>query len=91
MSAVLYAVLPKQGYFKLSDAGAFRVLDDGRTSFTPSPDGKHRYLNLDPEQKERIIKTYTEIASAKPAPRQPRFRQQQQQQVQLPKPKEKKL
>jgi hypothetical protein len=45
---------------------------------------------LDPEQKERVIKTYIEIAGAKPVPRQPRFRrqqqQQQQQQTQPPKP-----
>jgi hypothetical protein len=29
-------------------------------------------LVLDPEQKERIIRTYTEMASAKPVPRKPR-------------------
>ena len=92
MAAVLYAARPQEGYFKLSEPGAIRVLDDGRTKFTPAADGKHRYLILDPAQKEHIIKTYTEIASAKPVPR-PRFRpgqqqqqQQQQQQVAPPKP-----
>ncbi|MGH9659491.1 MAG: nucleoside hydrolase [Bryobacteraceae bacterium] len=86
LTAVLYAVRPQEGYFKLSDPGAITVLDDGRTSFTASPQGKHRYLILDPAQKERIIKTYVEIASLKPVPRQPRFRppQQQQQQQQPP-------
>jgi len=82
MAALLYAVRPQEGYFKLSEPGTITVLDDGRAKFTPSPEGKHRYLILDPEQKERVIKTYTEIASAKPAPRQPRFRRQQQQQQQ---------
>jgi inosine-uridine nucleoside N-ribohydrolase len=82
MAALLYAVRPQENYFKLSEPGTISVLDDGRTKFTPSPEGKHRYLILDPEQKERVIKTYTEIASAKPAPRQPRFRRQQQQQQQ---------
>lgn len=82
MAALLYAIRPQEGYFKLSEPGTISVLDDGRTKFTPSPEGKHRYLILDPEQKERVIKTYTEIASAKPAPRQPRRRQQQQQQQQ---------
>jgi hypothetical protein len=89
MAAVLYAIRPQEGYFKLSEPGAINVLDDGRTKFTPAPEGKHRYLILDPAQQERIIKTYTEIASAKPAPRQPRFRrpqQQQQQQATPPKP-----
>jgi inosine-uridine nucleoside N-ribohydrolase len=82
MAALLYAVRPQESYFKLSEPGTISVLDDGRTKFIPSPEGKHRYMILDPEQKERIIKTYTEIASAKPAPRQPRRRQQQQQQQQ---------
>jgi inosine-uridine nucleoside N-ribohydrolase len=77
MTAVLYAVRPQEGYFKLSGTGTIGVLDDGRTKFTPSPEGKHRYLILDPAQKERIVKTYTEIASAKPVQRQPRFRRKQ--------------
>jgi hypothetical protein len=82
MAALLYAVRPQENYFKLSEPGTVSVLDDGRTKFTPTPEGKHRYLILDPEQKERVIKTYTEIASAKPVPKQPRFRRQQQQQQQ---------
>ena len=73
MSTVLYAVHSQDGYFKLSDPGTITVLDDGRTKFTASPQGKHRYLILDPAQKERIIKIYTEVASAKPVPRAPRF------------------
>jgi len=84
MAALLYAVRPQENYFKLSEPGTISVHDDGRTKFTPSPEGKHRYLILDPEQKERVIKTYTEIASAKPVPKQPRFRRQQQQQQQAP-------
>lgn len=80
MTAVLYAVRPKEGYFKLSDPGTIQVSDDGRTTFTASASGKHRHLIADPSQKERILKTFIEVASAKPVPRQPRFRQQQQQQ-----------
>ena len=82
MAALLYAVRPQEGYFKLSEPGTISVLDDGRTKFAPSSEGKRRFLILDPEQKERVIKTYIEIASAKPVPRQPRFRRQQQQQQQ---------
>ena len=52
----------------------------GAVKFTPSSEGKHRYLILDAGQKERIVKTYTEIASAKPVPRQPRFRRKQEDQ-----------
>jgi hypothetical protein len=76
MAGALYAVRPQEGYFKLSEPGTIRVLDDGRAQFTPSPDGRHRNLLPDPAQKERILKVYTEIASAKPATRQ-RFRPQQ--------------
>src|SRR4029079_10339732 len=71
-------------YFKLSEPGRIGVQEDGRTKFTPAADGKHRYLILDPAQKDRIIKTYTEIASAKPVTRAPRFRPNQQNQQQLP-------
>jgi hypothetical protein len=73
MTAALYAVRPQEGYFELSAPGTISVLDDGRTRFTPSPEGKHRYFILVPAQKERIIRTFVEIASAKPVPKQPRF------------------
>jgi hypothetical protein len=77
MAAVLYAVRP-DGYFKLSAPGTIGVLEDGRTRFTPAADGPHRYLAIDAAQKERIIQTYAELASAKPVPRQsPRFRNNQ--------------
>lgn len=89
MAAVLQAVRSQTGYFKLSEPGTIRVLDDGRTQFTAAPDGKHRYLTLDPAQQEVVLKTYIELASAKPVPKQPRFRRPpQQQQVAPPKPPE---
>ncbi len=84
MAALLYAVRPKEGYFKLSDAGTISVLDDGRTKFTASPDGKHRYLILDPAKKDSIVKVYAEVASAKPVPRIPRFRLKQDVPVKAP-------
>lgn len=89
MCAVLYGARPKENYFQLSDPGTIAVLDDGRTKFTSSADGKHRYLIVDPSQRERVVKTFIELASAKPVPRTPRFRrpdQQQQQQTPPPKP-----
>ena len=54
MAAMLYAVHPNDGYFKLSGSG------------------NTRSLMLDPDQKERIIRTYIEMASAKPVPRKSR-------------------
>ncbi|HWB85406.1 MAG TPA: nucleoside hydrolase [Bryobacteraceae bacterium] len=74
LAALLYAVRIKENYFKLSDPGTISVLDDGRTKLTPSEQGKQRYLILDPAQKDRIIKAYVELVSAKPAPPKPRFR-----------------
>jgi Inosine-uridine preferring nucleoside hydrolase len=79
MGAVLYASRPQENYFKLSEPGAISVQDDGRTRFTLSANGKHRYLILDPAQAEHIVKTYTEIASAKPVPKPQRVFQKKQQ------------
>lgn len=85
LAAVLQAVRPQEKYFKLSEPGTISVLDDGRTRFTPSANGKHQYLIPDPAQKEKILAAYVELASTKQVARQQRFRppaanQQQQQQ-----------
>ena len=74
LAAVLYAVHPDDGYFKLSDPGTITVLDDGRTQFTPGAEGKHRYLIVDPAQKEKVLSVYTAMVSAPPAPRPGRGR-----------------
>ena len=68
LAAALYGGRPQEGYFKLSEAGTVSISNDGRTSFAASPKGKDRYLIYDPAQKEKIIKTYVELASAKPVP-----------------------
>jgi len=73
MAAVLYAVREKEGYFRLSAAGTLSVDDGGSVKFAESADGKDRMLLPDPAQNERILKAYTELASAKPVVRQ-RFR-----------------
>jgi hypothetical protein len=65
MAAVLYAVHPDQGFFQLSDPGAINVDDSGRLKFTPGA-GKVRALVVDPAQKQKVIQTYIEVASAKP-------------------------
>jgi inosine-uridine nucleoside N-ribohydrolase len=69
MAAVLYGSRPQETYFKVSEPGTIQVQDDGRTKFTPSASGKHKYLIADPAQHDRILKVYMEIASAKPVPR----------------------
>jgi Inosine-uridine preferring nucleoside hydrolase len=56
------------------------------------PEDKHRRLIVDPAQSERIVQIYTEMASAKPVPRQPRFRGPQKKDAVPPKdPPEKNL
>lgn len=87
VAAVLYAIKPQEGYFKVSEPGTITVRDDGSTLFSASAQGRHRYLMVDPAQKERVLKTYTEVASAKPVPRVPRFRRPQ---VEAPKKQEEK-
>jgi mono/diheme cytochrome c family protein len=68
MAAVLYAAQPNENYFKLSEPGTVKILDDGRTEFTAAPNGKHRYLIDDPAQKDRVIEAYVKLASAQPPP-----------------------
>ena len=74
MTAALYASRPKEGYFKLSGPGTISVDNEGRTSFTASEKGTHQYLIADPEQKEKILAAYVELASAKPEAGGRRFR-----------------
>jgi inosine-uridine nucleoside N-ribohydrolase len=66
MAAALYAARPQESYFKLSAPGTIQVDQQGRTSFTASEKGNHRYLIVDPAQKEKILAAYVELASAKP-------------------------
>jgi hypothetical protein len=69
LAALLYDVHPDDGFFKVSEPGTISVLDDGRTQFTAAANGLHRYLIVDPAQKDRVIALYKEMVSAKPAPR----------------------
>ena len=61
LAAMLHAVQPDEGFFKLSDPGTISVQDDGRTQFTPGAGGtpqvpdrgsgaegtRHRRLHID--------------------------------------------
>lgn len=77
-ASVLFALRPKEEYFKLSQPGTVRLREDGGTEFVAAANGKHRYLIVDPAKKDAAIKAITELASTKPAaPRRPRFVQQE--------------
>jgi len=68
LAAVLYAVKPDDNYLTLSEPGTITVLDNGRTRFTPAPDGKHHYLMVKPDQKERVLETYVQLITTQPPP-----------------------
>ncbi|MEO8314910.1 MAG: hypothetical protein ABI645_08965 [Pseudomonadota bacterium] len=68
LAAMLYAVKSDENFFKLSEPGTISVQDDGSLRFAAAPTGKHRYLIVDPAQKERVLATYTAMVSAKPRP-----------------------
>ena len=68
VAAALYAGRPQEGYFKLSERGTASLDDSGRTSFSVNAKGNHQYLIFDPAQRDKVIKTYVELASAKPVP-----------------------
>ncbi len=88
LAAVLYAVKPEDNYFDLSEPGTISILDNGRTRFTPAPGGRHHYLIVRPDQKERVLETYVKLITTQPPPPPARGRrggqQQQQQQQQQP-------
>ena len=69
LAAVLHAVSSDQPYFDLSPPGTVAVARDGRTTFSPSSDGRHRYLIAKPEQKARVLQVYVEMVTAQPPPR----------------------
>lgn len=70
LAALFHAVHPDAGLFKLSDPGKIEFTDSGGSAFTPSAEGKHRQLLVDPAQRTKIVQTFVEIVSAKPVPRQ---------------------
>ncbi|MCX7818408.1 MAG: nucleoside hydrolase [Kiritimatiellae bacterium] len=67
LTSALYAVRPDRGYFELSEPGRVVVEDNGLTRFEPSPDGRHRYLVLRPEQVARVTEALVLLASQPPA------------------------
>ncbi len=69
LAATLHAAHPTADYFKLSEPGTITVLDDGRTQFTAGADGRHRYLMVEPAQKAQVLQLFTDLVSARPAPR----------------------
>jgi len=67
LAAILHAVRPDSGLFQQT-SGAIEVSDGGLLSFTPSAEGKHRRLVVDPGKKDQIVAAMRELVAAKPVP-----------------------
>lgn len=66
LTSVLYAVEGKDGYFDISPAGDISVDDGTFTHFQENPEGKHRYLKINPELTGQVRARFIEIVSSKP-------------------------
>lgn len=64
--AALYASNANADYFKLSSPGTIEVTAEGQTRLRESAAGKHRYLIVDPSQKERITEAFVALATIRP-------------------------
>lgn len=63
LTSVLIAVRPQRNYFGLSAPGTIRFDDAMVTQFTPDRAGKHRYLNLTPQQAIRAREAFAQLVS----------------------------
>ena len=67
LTSVLYAVRPDRGYFGLSSPGQVTVEVDGFTRFTPTPEGRDRFLTLNDIQAARVKEALVQLASQPPS------------------------
>ena len=66
LTSVLYGVRPGHSYFDISALGTVAVADDGLTTFSKAPNGKHRYLIIDQSQKQRTLEALQLLSSQPP-------------------------
>ncbi|HBY60003.1 MAG TPA: nucleoside hydrolase [Solibacterales bacterium] len=66
LTSVLYALRPDRGYFDLSEPGTVTFEGKGKTVFTPSAGGRHRYLKVNQVQIERVRDTFVWLCSEPP-------------------------
>lgn len=65
--AALYAANAGGETLNLSASGTIEVTNDGQTRFKETPAGKHRYVIVEPQQKQRITEAFAALATAKPS------------------------
>ena len=69
LTSVLYAVRPDRGYFGLSQRGSVRVEGDGFTTFTPSENGRDRFLTMTETQAAQVKEALVWLTSQPPRSR----------------------
>ena len=69
LTSVLEAVFPERDYFELSGTGNVTIEDDGFVAFTPSGEGRDRFLILAPEKRSRVVEALTLLTSQPPVRR----------------------
>ena len=74
LAAAVFAVHPELGFFEATTDGTIQVAADGGLRFEMHAAGKHKILRIVESKKAELLKTYIELASAKPVMQQPRFR-----------------
>ncbi len=66
LTSVLVAIRPDDDYFSLSGPGRVRVEADGFTVYTPSEDGRDRYLFMSEPQRLRVVEIQRALVSQPP-------------------------
>ena len=66
LTSVLYAVDPDRGYFDLSPPGTVTIEADGVSRFTADTAGRHRYLVVPKDGRDRIIEAFVQLCSQPP-------------------------
>jgi hypothetical protein len=65
-AAALFAIRFESPLFTLSAPGTIEIQDDGRTKFTPSPQGSHKMLHLADNQNDAAVQALADLISAQP-------------------------
>ena len=66
LTSVLYAVRPNHGYFDLSEPGTVVLDAEGRTTFEPGANGKHRYMIVSEAQIAKVVEALCLLSSEPP-------------------------
>lgn len=65
LTSVLYALAPDQNYFDISPKGTIAIDPKGKSIFTPSENGKHRYLKIKDNEVKRTLKALVDQVAGK--------------------------